>query len=246
MHIQGREYRFDGLNITVAYFADEPEVDFDARAHGWLGDDCPLEDTFISFEDFTLREGGGVLIVAASDLTATDMKLVNELVSASRDDHIKLLICGEGQCYQAPQFDTVITSRYDLVNSIHDLAFAFLTGSRVDEGARNISDIYSATRQNRNGVLVSYWDDRKNKNLITPYDLVEEWPILIEEAAKIVGMYTWLNPVKCIWSVKTCGRFKKFADDELICKHTYISNCAGYVPEYSRNPRPDVIQLIML
>ena len=246
MHIQGREYRFDGLNITVANFADEPEVDFDVRAHDWPGDDCPVEDVFMSFEDFTLREGGGVLIVAASNLTATDMKVVNELISASRDDHIKLLICGEGECYQAPQFSAVITSRYDLVNSIYDLAFAFLTGSRVDEGERNISDIDSAIRQSSKGVLVSYWDDRKNKNLITPYDLAEEWPFPTKEATKIVAAYTWLNPAKCLWSDKARSRFAKFAEDELACQHTYISSCAGYVSEHFRNPLPDVIQIIMI
>ena len=86
MHIQGREYRFDGLNITVAYFADESDVDFDEKAPGWPGDDCPSEDALMSFEDFTLREGGGVLIVAASNLSKTDFKMVNDLVSLSRDD----------------------------------------------------------------------------------------------------------------------------------------------------------------
>ncbi len=246
MHIQGREFRFEGLNITVAYFSDEPDVDFDDKVPKWLGDDCPSDDSFNDFESFTLRDGGGVLIVAVSNLNGEDMKRVNELVSVSNDDQIKLLICAEGKRYKAPQFNAVIVSRYDLVNSIYDIAFATYTGRSTDEVAGSISDLITVIGQSKKGVLVSYWDDRKNKNLITPYDLVEEWPFPIEDATKIVGMYTWLNPANCRWSVKTSDQFIKFGRDEMNCKHVHVSSCTGYEPEYSRKPMPDVLQVIMI
>lgn len=246
MHIQGREFRFEDLNITVAYFADEPDMDFDEKVPNWLGDDCPFDDSFSDFESFTLREGGGVLIVAASNLTAKDMKLVNELVTLSNDDQIRLLVCSERKRYPAPQFNAVISSNYDLVNSIYDLAFSFYTGSGMEDGTRNISELDAVIRQSRKGILVSYWDDRKNKNLITPYDLAEQWPFSIDEASKVVGMYTWLNPANCRWSAKTINRFVRFGGDEMTCKRFHVSSCSSYEPEFSRKPMPDVIQIIML
>lgn len=245
MHIQGREFRFDDMNITIAYFSDELDLNFDERFLMWLGDDCPYEDSFNDFESFTLREKGGVLIVAVSNLTGKEMKLVNELMSISLDDHVSLLIHSDSKRVQSRQFDAVITSTYDLVNSIYDLAFSIYTGSHTDEGTRDISDLDAVIRQSRKGVLVSYWDDRKSKNLITPYDLVEVWPFPLDETSKVSGMYTWFNPANYKWSDKTIGRFIKFGVDELNCKHMYGGSGKGYDPEYSRMPIPDVIQLIM-
>lgn len=247
MHIQGHEYIFEGINITVACFSAEPALEFDEKVPGWLGDDYPLDDSFNDFESFIFRKAGGVLIVAVSDLTGEEMKLVNEMVAESRDDHIKLLICAEHKRYQAPQFDAVITSSRNLVTSMFHLAFAVYASSKFDESvARNISDLKSVICQSRSGTLVCYWEAEKIKNRIDPCDVIEEWPMRAEEGARVIGLWTWLNPANYRWSKKTKSNFAEFASNKLNRKSIAICSSGSYEPEYSRSPAPDVMQLIMI
>lgn len=254
MHIQGREFIFEKLNITVAYFSNEPDMEFDDKAPSWLGDDCPFDDPFNDFESFTFRKGRGVLIVAVSDLTVDEMKFVNELVSESMDDQISLLIYDGHKRYKAPAFDALIRTTYDLVNSIYDLAFSVYTGFNIEEGAAcAITRLSILVGQSKNGVLISHWDNRKNKNLITLFDLVDEWPFPISKAKNVVGLYTWLNPAIFRWTKKAIDKFDEFAggissQNSLLnpgCKTLCLSG--NYEPvANSRNPAPDVIQLIMI
>lgn len=247
MHIQGREFKFDGLNITVALFSKEPDMDIADKVPMWLGDDCPSEDTFRDEESFIFRAAKGVLIVGISDLSANEMKAVNELVAVSLDDKIRLLVCANQKRYLAPQFDTVIRTTYDLTNSIYDLAFSVYTGITTDEvPGMSLSRLITLVNQSKNATLISHWDNRKNKNLITPYDLVEEWPLPMTEAKKLSGIYTWLNPAKYRWSKKTIARFTEQLSPTLLSrKCLYLCLSGSYEPESSRNPAPDVIQLIM-
>lgn len=247
MHIQGREFRFDGLNITVALFAKELDMDFEDKVPMWLGDDCPFEDSFSDHESFIFRQAKGVLIVGVSNLTPSEMKAVNELVAQSIDDKIKLLVCADQKRYSAPQFDTVIRTTYDLANSIYDLVFSVYSGSTTDEvPGMSLSRLITLVNQSRNATLISHWDNRKNKNLITPYDLVEEWPFPMSESKKLCGIYTWLNPAKYHWSKKTIARFTEQLSPTLLSrKCLYLCLSGNYEPKFSRNPAPDVIQLIM-
>jgi len=247
MHIQGHEFRFEGINITVAYFSDEPALDFDEKVPVWLGDECPVDDAFNDFESFIFRKAGGMLIIAVSDLTGEEMKVVNEMVAESLDDHIKLLICSERKRYQAPQFDAVITSSCNLVNSMFHLAFAVYASSKIDESAaRNITDLNSVIRQSRSGTLVCYWEAQKIKNRIDPCDVIEEWPMRAEEGARVIGLWTWLNPANYRWSKKTKSNFVDFARNKLNRKSIALCSSGSYGPEYSRSPAPDVMQLIMI
>lgn len=254
MHIQGREYRFENLNITVAYFSKEPDLNFDDKAPSWLGDDWPFDDAFNDFESFTFRKGRGVLIAAVSDLTKDEMKLVNELVSESIDDQISLLVCSGRNQYSATPFDAEIRTNYDLVNSIYDLAFSVCTGNSTPERVGLAITLLSIViGQSKKGVLVSHWDNRKNKNLITLFDLADEWPFPISRARNVVGLYTWLNPANCRWTKKSTDKFDGFSggvssQNSLLnpeCKTLCLSG--NYEPAVNfRNPSPDVIQLVMI
>lgn len=247
MHIQGREFRFDTLNITVALFSGEADMDFDGRVPMWLGDDCPIDDSFCDEESFIFREAKGVLIVAVSNLSKQEMMAVNELVSASRDDKIKLLVCADQKRYLASQFDTVIRTTYDLVNSAYDLAYSVYAGSTTDEvPGVSLSRLITLVNQSKNATLISHWDARRNKNLITPYDLVEEWPFPMVEGKKVSGIYTWLNPANYRWSKNMVARFSEQLSPTLLSrKCLYLCLSGSYEPETSRNPAPDVIQIIM-
>jgi hypothetical protein len=254
MHLQGREFIFENLNITVAYFSNEPDFEFDNKSPRWLGDDCPFEDNFNDFESFTSREGGGVLIVAVYDLTVDELKFVNDLISASKDDQIRLLICDGHKRYKATAFDALIRTTYDLVNSIYDLAFSVYTGFNIKEGVEcAITRLSILVRQSKNGVLISHWDNRKNMNLITLLDLVDEWPFPISKAKNVVGLYTWLNPANFRWTKKSVDKFDEFAGGIPSQNSILNSKCrtlcfsGNYEPVVnSRNPAPDVIQLIMI
>jgi hypothetical protein len=248
MHIQGREYRFEDQTITVAFFSNEPDLDFDEKAHQWLGDDWPFDDEFNDFESFTFRKARGILIVAVSNLSKDEMVTVNELVASSIDDRIRLLVCAAGKSYLAPQFNAVITTAYDLVNSIYDLAFLIRVASNSEEGTEvNIARLSMLVNQSRKGVLVAHWCGKKNMNLITPFDLVAEWPFPVNEAKSVVSLYTWLNPANCRWSKKTWKRFSEWFGGKLLNKKCICICASGNdKPVYSRNPAPDVLQLMML
>ena len=248
MHIQGREFRFENLNITVAIFSDELDMDFEEKVPMWLGDDCPFEESFSDEECFLFREAKGVLIVAVSNLAPGEMKLVNQLVSESMgEDQIKLLVCADQKRYLAPQFNTVIRTSYDLVNSAFDLAFSVYAGSTTDEvPGVSLSRFMTLVNQSKNATLISYRDSRRNKNLITPYDLEDEWPFYMVGGKQVSGIYTWLNPANYRWSKKTVSRFTEQLSPTLLNrKCLYLCLSGNYEPETSRDPAPDVLQIIM-
>lgn len=247
MHIQGKEFRFDDLNITVAIFSDEPVMVFEQMEPMWLGDDRPFDDAIRDEESFLFREAKGVLIVGVSNLSPSEMVAVNELVAESLDDRIKLLVCADQNRYPAPQFDTVIRTTYDLVNSVYDLAFSICTGVKSEEGSgRNLSQLITLVNQGKNATLISYRDERKNKNLIIPYDLVAQWPFPLSESKNVSGIFTWLNPGKYRWSKKTVAQFSDQLSPTLLSrKCLYLCLSGNYEPEPTRNSTPDIIQLII-
>lgn len=251
MHIQGREFIFEDLNITVAYvFADSLTAecgelgDYVPR---WLGDDYPFEDSFSDFESFTLREGGGVLIVAVTGLDDEEVEFLNNMVSQSTPDQIKLLICSRGEHYKAHLFDAVLTVGSNLIFSLADLALAIYAGSKIDaEGARSLRDFGAVIRQSKSGYLARYSEDQEDKNSIDPCDLFEAWPYQAEEGVCVLGLWTWLNPANCIWSAETKENFVTFEKMHLNGKCIAFSSSGSFKPEYSRYPAPDVMQIIMI
>lgn len=248
MYIQGKEYKFDGLNITVAYFSDEKDDDFLVKEHKWPDEMWPSEEEFLSEDDFIFRSSKGVLLVGVSNLCKAELQAVNELVKESQDDRIRLLICTDRRKYSSPVFDAVIQTTYDPVDSIYDLALSIGAGcSDLNGRSSHLDQITEVIRLSRSGFLISHWDNRKNKNLITPSDLFEEWSLTDDEAKRVVGIYTWLNPANGRWTAKALGLFSKPFDRVELAKHCEMYCASGmYGPEYSRRPAPDVVQLLMV
>lgn len=248
MHMQGREYKFNDLSITVVYFANELDDDFLVKEHKWPEEMWPSEEEFHTEEDFIFRSAKGVLLVGVSNLSKAEMQAVNELVQESQDDRIRLLICTDGHKQSSQVFDAVIQTTYDPVDSIYDLALSIGAGCGDVHGrASHVDQIAEVIKLTRSGFLISHWDNRKNKSLITPSDLFEEWSLTDDEVKRVVGIYTWLNPANGRWTSKTLGLFSKPFDHVEVAERCEMYCASGvHGPEYSRRPAPDVVQLLMV